>query len=142
MGNDLAINRNSLPANIEDEADALLASTKSHEKILKFRKGKYFVMDNEVRAGTEFIAHASQLTLGWIKFFNNKVVERRMGRAAERFVPPERDELGDMDRSEWEFRDGEAVDPWTFQHLLPLEHTETGEVYIFTTQLDRRTNCC
>src|SRR5262249_4261177 len=33
MGTDLAINnRNNLPANIEDEADALLASTQTHEK--------------------------------------------------------------------------------------------------------------
>src|SRR5262245_10845003 len=111
MGNDLAINRrNNLPANFEDEADALLASTKSHEKILKFRKGRYFVQDDEIRAGTEFIAHASQLTLGWIKFVNNKVVERKMGRAAERFAPPERSELGDLDESYWERRDGEAVD--------------------------------
>jgi len=129
----LTVIQNSLPANIEDEADALLASTQTHEKLLKFRKGKYFVMDDEVRAGTEFIAHASQLTLGWVKFVGNKVVERKMGRAADRFAPPERNELGDMDKSEWEYRDGEAQDPWSFQHLLPLENPETGEVYIFTT---------
>jgi len=129
----LTVIQNSLPANIEDEADALLASTQTHEKLLKFKKGKFFVMDDEVALGTEFICHASQLTIGWVKFVNNKVADRKMGRAAERFAPPERDELGDMDKSEWEYRDGEAVDPWTFQHLLPLEHTETGEVYVFTT---------
>ena len=90
-------------------------------------------MDDEVQLGTEFIAHASQLTIGWIKFVNNKVADRKMGRAAERFVPPERDELGDMEQSEWEVRDGELQDPWSYQHLLPLEHPETGEIYIFTT---------
>src|SRR5262249_43530940 len=105
----------------------------SHERLLKFKKGRYFVMDDEVRIGTEFIAHASQLTLGWIKFMGNKVIERQMGRAADRFAPPERDELGDLDDSRWEYKDGKAVDPWVFQHLLPLENTETGEVYVFTT---------
>jgi len=129
----LTVVQNSLPANIEDEADALLASTQTHEKLLKFKKGKFFAMDNEVALGTEFLCHASQLVTGWIKFVNNKVADRKMGRAAERFVPPERDELGDMDKSEWEYRDGEAVDPWSFQHLLPLENAETGEVYVFTT---------
>jgi hypothetical protein len=129
----LTVVQNSLPANIEDEADALLASTQTHEKLLKFKKGKFFAMDNEVALGTEFLCHASQLVIGWIKFVNNKVADRKMGRAAERFVPPERDELGDMDKSEWEYRDGEAVDPWCYQHLLPLEHPETGEIYVFTT---------
>src|SRR6516165_420649 len=129
----LTVVQNSLPANIEDEADALLASTQTHEKLLKFKKGKFFAMDNEVALGTEFLCHASQLVIGWIKFVNNKVADRKMGRAAERFVPPERDELGDMEQSEWEVRDGELQDPWSYQHLLPLEHPETGEIYIFTT---------
>src|SRR5262249_27430386 len=96
MSNQLTVQQSNLPADLADEADALLASTQTHEKLLKFRKGKYFVMDDEVRAGTEFIAHASQLTLGWVKFVGNKVVERKMGRAADRFAPPERNELGDM----------------------------------------------
>src|SRR5262249_16501125 len=129
----LTVVQNSLPANIEDEADALLASTQTHEKLLKFKKGKFFAMEDEVALGTEFLCHASQLVTGWIKFVNNKVADRKMGRAAERFVPPERDELGDMDKSEWEYRDGEAVDPWSYQHLLPLENPETGDVYVFTT---------
>jgi hypothetical protein len=131
--NQLTTIQSNLPADIETEADNLLASTKSHETLLKFKKGKFFAMENEVALGSEFVAHASQLTFGWIKFVNNQVVDRKMGRAAARFVPPERDELGDMDQSEWEVRDGELKDPWTFQHLLPLEHTESGEVYIFTT---------
>jgi len=134
MSNSVVVqSRNSLPANVQEEADALLAATQVHEKLLKFKKGKFFVMDDEVALGTEFICHALQLTLGWVKFVANKVAERKMGRAADRFVPAERDELGDLDKSEWEYRDGEAVDPWSYQHLLPLEHIETGEVYIFTT---------
>jgi hypothetical protein len=100
---------------------------------LKFKKSKFYVLDDEVSIGREFIAHANQLTVGWIKFSGNAVVERRMGRVADGFVPPERDELGDLDQSSWEPRDGELKDPWTFQHLMPFEDPETGEVLIFTT---------
>ena len=45
------VQKNSLPANIEDEADALLASTQTHERLLKFKKGKFFAMDDEVALG-------------------------------------------------------------------------------------------
>jgi hypothetical protein len=125
--------RSNVPANLETEAANLLATTKSHDRLLKFKKSKFYVTDDEVAIGREFIAHANQLTTGWIKFSGNAVVDRKMGRAADGFVPPERDELGDMDQSEWEVRDGELQDPWVFQHLMPFEDPETGEVLIFTT---------
>src|SRR5262249_38943360 len=134
MSNSVTVqSRSNVPANLETEAANLLATTKSHEKLLKFKKSKFYVMDDEVAIGREFIAHANQLTTGWIKFQGNAVVERKMGRAADGFVPPERNELGDTDQTQWEPRDGELKDPWTFQHLMPFEDPETGEVLIFTT---------
>src|SRR5262249_41454583 len=111
----------------------LLAATKSHERILKFVKGEYKCMDDEVPLGTEFIVHASQLTFCWIKFVGDKVVDRKAIRAADGFRPPEREDLGDLDQTQWEVKDGTLRDPWTFQHVLALEHAETGEVYAFTT---------
>jgi len=134
MSNSVTVqSQSNLLANVAVEADNILATTKSHEKLLKFKKGKYEVMDDEVRIGTEFIAHANQLMFCWIKFIGNEVVDRKMGRAAEGYNPPERNELGDTDQAQWEVRDGELKDPWTFQHLLPFENPETGEVYVFTT---------
>jgi hypothetical protein len=134
MSNSVAVKTQSnLPTNVEDEAANILSTTRSHEKLLKFVKGKYKVMDDEVSPGREFIAHANQLTTGWIKFVGNVVTDRRMGRLADGFVPPERDELDDVDQSQWEMKDGELRDPWTLQFLLPFEDPETGEVYIFTT---------
>ena len=133
MTTQLAKTQNNLPANYQAEADNLLATTEGHEKLLKFVKGKYKVMDDEVPLGTQYVAHASQLTFCWIKFVDNKVDDRRMGKAADGFVPPKREELGDNDQSEWEVVDGQMKDPWTFQHLLPLENLESGEVVIFAT---------
>jgi len=134
MSNSVTVqSRSNVPANVDEEIDNLLATTRSRETILKFKKGKYEAQDEEVPHGTEYIAHANQLVFSWVKFLGNQVVERRQGRAADRFTPPEREELGDLDQSQWELRDGSPKDPWTFQHLLPFENPETGEVMIFTS---------
>src|SRR5262249_7427458 len=58
---------------------------------------------------------------GGLQFVGNVVADRRMGRLADGFVPPERDELDDVDQSQWEVKDGELRDPWTLQFLLPFE---------------------
>jgi hypothetical protein len=134
MTNDVMKTQATLPANYVEEADALLAATQGHEKLMKFVKGKYKVVDDEVPLGTQYVAHASQLTYAWTKFVDSKVIDKKYGRAAERWVPPEREDLGDTDQSQWETGlDGKPKDPWCFQHLLPLEHLESGEVVIFTT---------
>jgi hypothetical protein len=134
MTNDLTEKPKNLPANYEEEADALLAATEGHEKLLKFVKGKYKVRDDEVPLGTQYVVHANQLTYCWIKFVDKKVVERRHGKAAEKWVPPEREELDDNDPTKWEAGlDGKPKDPWCFQHLLPFENLEDGDVVIFTT---------
>jgi hypothetical protein len=130
---EIAKSQTNLPANCNEEADNLLASTEGHEKLLKFVKGKYKVGDDEVPLGSQYVVHANQLTFCWIKFTDSRVADRRMGRAADGFVPPKREELGDTDQSKWAVVDGEAKDPWSFQHLLPLENLESGEVVIFTT---------
>src|SRR5258708_37662853 len=134
MSNGSGKKPSNLPTAYEEEADALLAATEGHEKLLKFVKGKYKVRDDEVPLGTQYVAHANQLTYCWIKFVDKKVVERRHGKAAEKWAPPEREELDDNDQSKWEpGLDGEPKDPWVFQHLLPFENLETGEVLIFVT---------
>src|SRR5215831_18898083 len=79
----LATIRNNLP-NIETEADNLLATTQGHEKLLKFVKGTYKITDDIVPLGTEFVAHATQLTFSWIKFVDGKVVDHKRGRTARR----------------------------------------------------------
>jgi hypothetical protein len=103
-------------------------------KLLKFNKGKYLVGDDEVPAGTEMVAHVDQIARGWIKFHDNKVVDQRIGKAVDGFVMPDRSELGDNDKSQWE-RDprGEERDPWVEQYYLPMEDTATGEVTVFVT---------
>jgi hypothetical protein len=134
MSNEIMKTESNLPANYEEEADTLIAATEGHEKRLKFIKGKYKVHDNEVPLGTQYVAHANQLTYCWVKFVDKKSVARHYGKAIEKWVPPERKELDDNDQSKWEpGLDGKPKDPWSFQHLLPFENLENGDVVIFTT---------
>jgi hypothetical protein len=129
-----------LPAEYETEADNILTAAEEDagfDKLLKFIKGKYYVGPKESRTeiplGSQFIAHASQWTKCWNKFADGKVVERLMGKVAEGYVPPKREELGDTDQSKWDIVDGKPRDPWSLHYILPMEEMERGEIFIFTT---------
>jgi hypothetical protein len=126
-----------LPATLQDEADAFLEALKdSPTPLLKFKKTKFVLGDAEVKLGTEFVAYCCDWTRGWTKFLDGELVEKRIGRVAppQCFKPPERHELGDLDKSLWAIDDdGEPQDPWSYQNYLPLECVQSGERYVFVT---------
>jgi hypothetical protein len=104
--------------------------------LLKFTKqGEFAISDVEnILAGTRCIAHADEITLGWIKWVDGRPDERRVGRVADKFVPPQRSELGDDDPRQWELQDdGTRRDPWQFQMTVPISRLDTGETYEFAT---------
>ena len=102
------------------------------DKFLKFKKGEYLIGDDPVPLGTEYLAAAWTKT--WVKFADDKVVERKVYRVARGERPPQREDLGDLDEAKWpRGRDGKPFDPYVFQYLLPLENLTTGEVLIFVT---------
>jgi hypothetical protein len=104
------------------------------EKLLKFRKGDYFIGEEPVPLGTKYIAHAIGWTKCWIKFVDGEVADRKVYRIALGEQPPEREDLDDLDQDNWpEGVDGKPADPWSFQYLIPLERISDGEVVIFTT---------
>ena len=104
-------------------------------KLLKFVKGKWESGDDVLPDGTEFIAHIDQLLRGWVKFIDGKVVDRNVGKIAEGYRPPEREELSDADPKSWTEKDtnGEPRDPWTAQWFLPLVGVNSGDVLTFVT---------
>jgi hypothetical protein len=126
-----------LPAELEAEADNIIEAAQGDsgfEKLLKFKKGKYSIGDDDVPLGHKYLAHTSQWTLCWIKFIDGRVADRRMGKVADGYRLPKREDLDDNDPATWEVGlDGKPQDPWCFQYLLPLEDLKTGEVAIFTT---------
>jgi hypothetical protein len=104
------------------------------EKILKFKKGEYFVAEEEIPLGSEYLAHVVGWTKCWIKFVDGEVAERKIYPVAKGARPPEREDLDDLDESKWEEGlDGKPADPWVYQYLLPLENRSNGELVIFVT---------
>jgi hypothetical protein len=98
---------------------------------IRFVKTDFFIGDLKV-TGNEYLAHVSQLLRGYVKFGNGCVVERRLGKVADGFVMPQRNELGDLDESQWEKdASGKPRDPWSQRWILPLEHLETGDLALF-----------
>ena len=104
-------------------------------RLLKFVKGKWETGDDSVPDGTEFVAHVDQLARGWVRFEDGKVTDRRIGKVADGFIPPKRDELPDNDPTKWVDKDtsGKPRDPWVVQWLLPLISVEAGDLVTFVT---------
>lgn len=129
MSNDVTI-RHSQLANIETAA----REDAGFEKILKFKKGEFFIGEEEIELGTEFLAHTVGWVKCWIKFVDGEVAERKLYRVAFGETPPPREDLDCRDEDEWPAGlDDKPADPWVFQYLLPLEDLKNGEVVIFVT---------
>src|SRR5262249_10426666 len=126
-----------VPATLNNRAVANIAKAAnegSNARFLKFKKTKFLCGDDQIPLGREYIADATDWRRGWMKFRDGEVADQRIGRIADGFKAPERDELGDLDQAQWETgSDGKPRDPWVLQDLLPLEDAETGERYIFVT---------
>jgi hypothetical protein len=127
--NTLPATLNEMAANIERTAEA----DGGFDKLVKFKKGKYYVGDDVVAPTHEFVAHVTQWTKGYVKFVDGKLIERQQGKVCDGYVLPERASLGDNDQNEWPIEDGRPKDPWVEQSMFPLEDTESGELFVFTT---------
>jgi hypothetical protein len=60
--------------------------------------------------------------------FENKIPIYQIGRVADGYQPPPREELGDMNEFEW----GNGKDPWVRIDLLPFWDVESREVLLFS----------
>jgi hypothetical protein len=118
-----------LPAQLSESADNILRAAKSAVPMLRFVKGQYFISEDEIDIGREYVAFPLDWVRGSIRWQNGTVVEERLGRVADGFGPPKREELGYTDKSQWE----DGVDPWCTQNMLPMEDRETGDLVAFVS---------
>jgi hypothetical protein len=117
-----------------------LAKHASNGIVLRFNKDGKFIQptqgDAELPEGTELVCHWDQARAGYQRF-NGKgePPDVKIGLVFGSKPPPERDELGDNDASQWPISDwtGRPEDPWREVQMVPLESIETGEIYIFQT---------
>jgi hypothetical protein len=124
------------PTGISDPFLAFSASESGQDiigKLLRFSKGDWIADKTEIRSGTEFVAAVDALVVGWVRWSDKTQVERRLGRVADGFREPAREELGHLDESTWEVdSDGQPSDPWQKTRLLPLKRTSDGELFTLT----------
>jgi hypothetical protein len=83
----------------------------------------------------DLVAHCAETAIGWIRFRGKGTPpDRRMGLRYQGFQMPLRQELGDLDESEWQQGlNGKPSDPWLHQICLVLESTNTNALFTFTT---------
>jgi hypothetical protein len=105
------------------------------DPLLKCTKGKYYSGGNDDEVpmnGREFVVVMSDVSYGWVKFVDKKVVDQKIGRISEGFVAENRDALGDTDKSQWEIDSrNEARDPWALQWYVPIADFDSGEGFVF-----------
>jgi hypothetical protein len=121
----------------EEYGNAATARGGIEGTLLNFNKGDYLAGQEkeEVPLGTAFQALIDKLMTGWVCWQDGIPVDKEnMGLVAERFVPPRRKELGDLDKTLWE-RDpnGQEQDPWQLTNYLPMRRIDNGEIYTFAT---------
>jgi hypothetical protein len=116
-----------------------LAKHSSGGTVLRFSKDGRFVKptagDEEVPEGTQLACIWDQARGGFQRFHGKG--ERPTLKIDLVFGgnPPQRDDLGDTDSSQWEVSDmtGRPEDPWREVLMVPLQSLETGEVLVFST---------
>jgi hypothetical protein len=100
-------------------------------KMGKYKAGQEGI---EVPNGTKMIVGVQLLKTGWVRWFENKPQESRMGLLNEGFTPLPRQALGDTEEEFWEVDDnGTPRDPWQFTNYLPMMDADTCDLYTFTT---------
>jgi hypothetical protein len=104
--------------------------------LLKFSKGDFVAGQDarEIPLGTELVANMDSLEIGYIKWSDNRPVDRRMGLVVDGFKPVRRSELDDNNRELWDVDDdGKPRDPWQFSNNLIMADATTGDLYTFST---------
>lgn len=108
-----------LPARPEDVADVMLEQTASSNPLLRFVKGEYFIGENVIDVGDEYRAYPFDAMVGYARWEDDRVVDQRLGRIADRF--------------QLEREDLPAEQEWKPQRVLPLEDVETHDFVAFVS---------
>jgi hypothetical protein len=75
----------------------MLAETASGNPLLRFKKGEFFIGDDEVEVGHEYIAYPFDAMRGFVQWKDDTVVEQRLGRIRDAFILERQDLPEDED---------------------------------------------
>ncbi len=111
-------------------------------QLLKFNKGDWLAGSDgeDVEMGTKLVALMDDLTIGWVRWEDNKPAEQIMGKVVDGYKPPRRKELGNLEEDLWDVDDeGRPRDPWQFSNNLIFRNpgltgsVEDEDCYTFST---------
>jgi hypothetical protein len=94
-------------------------TTETENKQLPARLQDVADVMTEIEAGREYIAYPFDALRGFVRWQNDVIVDRRLGRIANKFGLEREDLPADED--------------WAPQYVLPLHDVETGEVCAFVS---------
>jgi hypothetical protein len=98
-------------------------------EIVRYLDGHYVIGKTEPADGRELVV--TGVTTAWVKW-RGKEGKHRITEPGQ--YHPERDELGDLDQSNWEIGlDDRPKDPWQDTRYLYLVDPRTGEEFTFIT---------
>jgi hypothetical protein len=109
---------------------------------LKFNKGDWTrtAIENDQRievtiGDTEtFIVDPLSFAESWVKWRAKKVAGKvGPGRRVDGFILPSRDELGDLNENDWEWRGDKRQDPWTVNEQITVKATGDGTLLTWVT---------
>jgi hypothetical protein len=90
--------------------------------------------DVEVPPGTKFIFRLHETQKGFIKFNTDGPPDIRMVRIDEN-TEVKREKLGDLDKKKWPIANGEPIDPWKEQYVIPtVRHDAGGELFAYVAR--------
>jgi hypothetical protein len=107
--------------------------------ILKFTKGDWTYGKDSVllTAATDLVACMDTLTRGWQCWANKEVIDARLGLYVRGYKPPQRSQLGNLDKALWELDDaGKPKDPWVYINGLTFVARDGSHVYTYITSSD------
>jgi hypothetical protein len=98
---------------------------------LDFKQGDWLLGSEQtaIPVGTEFVVHA--VVELWVRLVKGERVRRIPREPGKPFLT--RNELGDLDKSEWPVFNGEPSDPWKLQSEMLMADRKTGQLVIYRT---------
>jgi hypothetical protein len=116
-----------------DTAAILRARAGQNIAKLAFVKGVWKLGKDKIEAnGTRWAARVDWSMSGWVRWWDGKITDYRLGYVADAFTPPHREDLGDHDAQEWELWN-RGRDPWQMGWSLPLFNQVSGEQALWST---------
>jgi len=116
-----------------DMATALRQRTGWNVARLNYSKGVWQLgRDKAEVGGTSWVTRPDWMIHGYVRWFDGKITDHRLGYVADRFIPPPRAELGDFDQEQWAIWN-RGRDPWELGWTLSLYNSLSFEEVIWTT---------